>query len=171
LKIPKSYTVCTVILIIIASAFYLYAHNDGIKGRTRKSDDKPGCTCHGTDSTPSVKVVITGPDSLTINHEAEYNITITGGPLVAAGVDIAASKGTLTAVGSDLKLLSGELTHSDPKKAVGKTVQFQFKYKAPSLPGKQTLFASGNSTNLNDKKTGDMWNYAPDKIIVISKSK
>jgi hypothetical protein len=171
MKIPKSYTVCTVILIIIASAFYIYAHNDGIKGRTRKSEDKPGCTCHGSDSTTSVKVVIAGPDTLTVNQEAEYNVTITGGPLVAAGVDIAASKGTLAAVGSDLKLLSGELTHSDPKKAVGKTVQFQFKYKAPSLPGKQTLFASGNSTNLNDKKTGDMWNYAPDKIIVISKSK
>jgi hypothetical protein len=171
MKIPRSYTVCTIILLIIASACFLYSHNDGIKGRTRKSNDKPGCTCHGSDSTSSVNVLISGPEYLTVNQEALYNVTISGGPLAAAGVDIAVSKGTLSAVGPDLKLLSGELTHSDPKKAVDKSVQFQFKYKAPSIPGNQTIFASGNSTNLNDKKTGDKWNYAPDKIIVVSKSK
>jgi len=171
MKIKKRSSLTSVILIIIASSFILYAHNDGMKGRTRKSDDKPGCTCHGSDPTASVKVVISGPDSLSVNQEAEYNVTISGGPLVAAGVDIAVSKGTLTAVESDLKLLSGELTHTDPKKAVGKSVQFQFKYKAPSLPGNQTIFASGNSANLDDKKTGDMWNYAPDKIIVIRTTK
>ena len=167
MKIKNHSSFTSAILIIIASAFILYAHNDGIKGRTRKSDDKPGCTCHGSDPNASVKVVISGSETLTVNQEAEYNVTISGGPLVAAGVDIAASKGALTAVGSDLKLLSGELTHSDPKKPVGKSVLFQFKYKAPSLPGNQTIFASGNSVDLNDKKTGDMWNYAPDKIIVI----
>ena len=171
MKIKKRSSFTSAILIIIASSFILYAHNDGIKGRTRKSDDKPGCTCHGSDPTPIVKVVISGPDILMVNQEAEYNVTISGGPLAAAGVDIAASKGTLTAVGSDLKLLSDELTHSDPKKVAGKSVQFQFKYKAPSMPGNQTIFASGNSVNLNDKKTGDMWNYSPDKIIVVGKSK
>jgi hypothetical protein len=171
MKIKKRSSLSSAILIIIASTFILYAHNDGVKGRTKKSDDKPGCTCHGSDPTPSVKVVISGPDSLTVNQEAQYNVTVTGGPLAAAGVNIAASKGTLTAVGSDLKLLSGELTHSDPKKPSGKSVQFQFKYKAPSLPGIQTIFACGNSVDLNDKKTGDMWNYAPDKIIVIKSPK
>ena len=40
MKVPKSYTVCTAILIILAFAFMLYAHNDGVKGRTRKSEDK-----------------------------------------------------------------------------------------------------------------------------------
>src|ERR1035438_4502864 len=99
--IEKRSSFTSAILIIIASAFILYAHNDGIKGRTRKSDDKPGCTCHGSDPTPSVKVVISGPDSLIINQEAEYNVTITGGPLAAAGVDIASSKGTLTAIRSE----------------------------------------------------------------------
>jgi hypothetical protein len=169
--IKKHSSFTSAILIIVASAFILYAHNDGIKGRTRKSDDKPGCTCHGSDPTPSVKVVISGPDSLIVNQEAEYNVTITGGPLAAAGVDIASFKGTLTAIGPDLKLLSGELTHSDPKKPMGKSVQFRFKYKAPPLPGNLTIFASGNSVDLNDKKTGDMWNFAPDKIIVIKSPK
>ena len=171
MKIRKRSSLTSVILIIIVSSFILYAHNDGMKGRTRKSDDKPGCTCHGSDPVPSVKVVISGPDSLSVNQEAEYNVTISGGPLAAAGIDIAASKGILTPIGSDLKLLSGELTHSDPKKAAGKSVQFQFKYKAPSIPGNQTIFASGNSANLDDKKTGDMWNYAPDKVIVIKAPK
>jgi hypothetical protein len=171
MKIKKSSSFTSAMLIIIASSFILYAHNDGMKGRTRKSDDKPGCTCHGSDPAASVKVVVTGPDSLSVNQEAEYNVIISGGPLTAAGVDIAATKGTLSPVASDLKLLSGELTHSDPIKASGKSVQFRFKYKAPPVPGNQTIFASGNSVDLNDKKTGDMWNYSPDKIIVVSKSK
>src|SRR5665811_1291024 len=99
MKIKKRSSFTTAILIIIASSFILYAHNDGMKGRTRKSDDKPGCSCHGSDPTPSVKVVISGPDSLSVNQEADYNVTISGGPLAAAGVDISASKGTLTAFG------------------------------------------------------------------------
>ena len=33
------------------------------------------------------------------------------------------------------------------------------------------MYASGNSVDLNDKKTGDMWNYAPDKLIVVGISK
>lgn len=169
--IKKRSSFTSAILIIITSTFILYAHNDGQKGRTRKSEDKPGCTCHGDNPTPTVKVVISGPDSLTVDQEADYNVVISGGPLIAAGVDIAASKGTLSPKGSDLKLMSGELTHKDPKKPVGNFVLFQFKYKAPPVPGNQTIYACGNSVNLNDKKTGDMWNFAPDKIIIINKSK
>jgi hypothetical protein len=171
MNLKKRSSFISSIMIIIASAFIVYAHNDGIKGRTRKSEDKPGCTCHGSDPSPACKVIISGPDSLFVNEEAAYNVTITGGPLLAGGVDIAATKGTLSPKGSDLKLLSGELTHSDPKKPSGGSVQFQFKYKAPSLPGNQTIFVSGNSANLDDKKTGDLWNYAPDKIIVVKASK
>jgi hypothetical protein len=159
------------LLIIIAAAFLIYAHDDGMKGRTRKSEDKPGCTCHGDNPTPSVNVVISGPDSMIPDQEAEFSVTISGGPLAAAGVDIAVSKGTLSPMGSDLKLLSGELSHSDPKKPAGKSVQFQFKYKAPSSPGDQTIFATGNSVNGNDKKTGDNWNYAPNKIITVKSTK
>ena len=169
MKIKKRSGFTSAVLIIIASAFMLYAHNDGVKGRTRKSEDKPGCTCHGSDPTPSVKVVISGPDTLATNQEAVYNIVISGGPLLAAGVDIAVSKGTLSPQSSDLKLLSGELAHTEPKKPSSNYIQFQFKYKAPSVPGNQTIFASGNSVDLNDKKTGDMWNYAPDKIITVNK--
>jgi hypothetical protein len=169
-KINRS-SLTSLILIIIASAFILYAHNDGIKGRTRKSDDKRGCTCHGSDPTPSVYVVISGPDTLTVNQEATYKVVISGGPLTAAGTNIAVSKGTLAPLGSDLKLLSGELTHTDPKKPAGNSVKFEFTYKAPSNPGNQTMFANGNSVNLNDKKTGDKWNFAPDKTIVIRNAK
>lgn len=170
IKIKRS-SLVSFILLIIASTFILYAHDDGIKGRTKKSDDKRGCTCHGSDPTPSVNVVISGPETLTVNQEATYNVVISGGPLAAAGTDIAVSKGTLAPLGSDLKLLSGELTHTDPKKPTGSSVKFEFTYKAPSNPGNQTMFANGNSVDLNDKKTGDKWNYAPDKIIVIRNAK
>ena len=171
MKLKNHSSLTSTILIIIASAFIIYAHDDGIKGRTRKSEDKQGCTCHGSDPSPSVKVVISGPEILTVDQEADYSVVISGGPLLAAGTDIAVSKGTLSPKGSDLKLLSGELTHADPKKPVDNSVRFDFKYKAPPIPGNQTMYANGNSANLNDKKTGDMWNFAPDKIIVIKSAK
>jgi hypothetical protein len=169
LKNIKGSSLTSAILILIASAFLVYAHDDGIKGRTRKSETKQGCTCHGDDPSPSVNVVISGPDVLAPDQEADYTVSISGGPLVNAGVDIAVSKGTLTPIDPDLKLLSGELTHKDPKKPTGKSVEFQFKYKAPSTPGEQTMYANGNSTNGNDKKTGDSWNFAPDKKITVKK--
>jgi hypothetical protein len=171
LKNIKRSSLFSLLLVILSAAFLIYAHDDGIKGRTRKSEDKPGCTCHGDNPTTSVNVTISGPDNMTPDQEAEFSVTISGGPLAAAGVDIAVSKGTLSPMGSDLKLLSGELTHADPKKPSGKSVQFQFKYKAPASPGIQTMYASGNSVNGNDKKTGDSWNYAPDKIITVKGSK
>jgi hypothetical protein len=106
MKIKKRSSVSSAILIIIASSFILYAHNDGVKERTKKSDDKPGCTCHGSDPTPSVKVVISGPDSLTVNQEAQYNVTVTGGPLAAVGVYIAASKGKLPVISTSRPISS-----------------------------------------------------------------
>lgn len=145
----------------------MYAYSTGITGVTKKSNN-PGCTCHGISPSSSVIVSINGPDSLTTNQTADYSITISGGPLIAAGTDIAVSSGTLSPTSSDLTLQNGELTHISPKAPVLGIVTFNFKYTAPSTPGEQTIYANGNSVNFNHQFTGDEWNFAPNKIINVT---
>lgn len=169
MKSNRSTALSSILLIIIFFTVIIYSHDDGQVGRTKKSTDKQGCTCHGDDPDPSVKVVISGPDNLKADMEATYTVTITGGPLKAAGANIAVSKGKLSPVDKDLRIKSQELTHTDPKKPDGNSVVFKFTYKAPLTAGIETIYAAGNSVNGNDKKTGDSWNFAADKKVTITK--
>lgn len=156
------------ILFVVVTSLFFYAFSSGITGQTKKSTTD-GCNCHGSSPTSSVNVSIQGPSSLIIGQNANYSVTISGGPLVRAGTNIAASAGTLGLVtGSGLQLTSGELTHTGPKAPVSGTVTFQFEYTAPSTPGNVTLFANGNSVNFNGGNNGDQWNFAVDKIIVVN---
>lgn len=151
-------------LIILFGTIVLFAYQTGITGQTLKTTSE-GCSCHGSFS-PSVNVVISGPDSLLPNTTGTYTVTITGGPLVRGGTNIAASSGELTpGVGSGLQKISGELTHINPKPSSDGSVSFQFDYTAPSNLGTQTLFANGNSVNYNQSPDGDQWNWAPNKIV------
>ena len=155
----------------IAALFFisllLYSFSGGITGATHKNGS--GCTCHGKLPTPSVNVLITGPDTLVAGDSAEFTVTITGGPLVRGGTDIASRKGTLIPE-AGLRTLNGELTHMSPFVPVNNVVTIHFRYKAPSLPGIDTLFANGNSVNFNSFSTGDNWNFAPEKYVTIKSS-
>ena len=142
----------------------IYAFSSGITGRTLRGPD-PGCTCHGGSPTPSVIVTIQAPDSIAVNQSAIFNVTITGGPLVRAGTNIAVARGTLDTVGSILQNMTGELTHLAPLLPSTGTVVIPFRYTAPSVVGIDTIYATGNSVNFNNANTGDQWNYAPNKII------
>jgi Secretion system C-terminal sorting domain len=163
-NITKSLYLIT--LLILFFSFILYAFSTGITGVTKKSQT-PGCTCHGINPSTNVVVTIDGPDSLMPNQTANYSITISGGPLKAAGTNIAASKGSLTNVSNDLRIQNGELTHFLPKTPESGVVTFNFTYSAPSEPGEQTIYANGNSVNLNGQNTDDQWNFAADKIIQV----
>ncbi len=154
-------------IIIFPFSIFLYAYSSGITGVTKKSNN-PGCICHGSNPSSDVTVTISGPDTLTLNQTANYSITISGGPLTAAGTDIAVSNGTLAPVSSDLRIQNSELTHELPKAPVNGVVTFDFTYTAPSVPGEQTIYANGNSVNFNGQFTGDQWNFAPNKIILVS---
>ena len=144
----------------------IYAYSSGITGATSRGPN-PGCTCHAGNPTAGVLVTISGPDSLAVNESANYTLSITGGPLVRAGTDIAVGRGTLDTVGSLLQNLSGELTHLAPLTPSGGTVTVSFRYTAPATTGNDTIFATGNSVNFNNANSGDEWNYAPNKIIRI----
>lgn len=154
-------------IIILSFSVLLYAYSSGITGVTKKSNN-PGCICHGPNPSSDVIVTIDGPDTLTLNQTANYSVTISGGPLVAAGTDIAVSKGTLAPISSDLRIQNSELTHELPKASVNGVVTFDFTYTAPSVSGEQTIYANGNSVNFNGQFTGDQWNFAPNKIILVS---
>ncbi len=162
----RAYKFAPVILLVtIFSSFILYAYSTGITGRTLKNGT--GCDCHSATPNPLVSVVISGPDSLQVNTSATYTVTITGGPLTRGGTNIAASNGLLAPVSSDLQIMSGELTHVAPKAPSAGSVTFQFTYTAPGTTGNQILYANGNSVNFNGTNTGDSWNYASNKTVLI----
>lgn len=151
--------------LIIISTLIIYAKEEGVVGRTQKN--RKGCTCHNEVPLSDVLVSISGPDTLQVNQTAVYNVTISSNSIKAAGTNIAASDGELYPVSNDLKILKGELTHTSPKYSSSGKVTFQFSYSSPQIAGTQSLYASGNSVNMNGKKTGDSWNYAPTKTISI----
>lgn len=152
------------LLITCSVSFLIYASSTGITGTTKKNGN--GCDCHGGFSN-NVTVTINGPEVMTVNETATFSVTISGGTLSAGGTNIAASSGVLTAgVGS--KKVGDELTHSSPKSPSANIVTFDFTYTAPSTTGNVTLYANGNSVNLNGGSNGDLWNFAPNKVIVVN---
>lgn len=155
------------ILFFIIWAVLLYANSTGITGRTKLGSTQ-GCTCHAASANASVKVSISGPTELDVNQTALYSVTIEGGPLSAAGTNIATDNGTLATVDGSLKLDSGELTHTSPKNPSNDAVTFEFEYTAPGAAGEATIAANGNSVNLSGDNTGDSWNFAENVGITIN---
>ncbi|MCC6548908.1 MAG: T9SS type A sorting domain-containing protein [Ignavibacteriaceae bacterium] len=153
----------TIVLLIAASSFMFYASSAGITGATRKNGN--GCTCHGAQSS-AVQVTINGPASLAAGQTRDYSVVISGGPLNRGGTNISVSAGTLALItGEGTRLANGEITHTSPKTPVSGSVTFNFKFTAPEVSGPITMFANGNSVNLNGNNSGDQWNFAPDKTI------
>lgn len=156
----------SICIIILSFSIIVFAFGTGITGATKKGNN-PGCTCHGSTPSSNVVVTINGPDTLAPGQTANYSLTITGGPLSGAGTDIAVSLGTLAPVSSELRLLNSELTHNAPKAPDAGVVTFEFTYTAPVNAGEQTIYANGNSVNLNYNYTGDEWNFAPNKTVQV----
>ena len=84
-------------------------------------------------------------------------VTITGGPAVTGGVGVSASDaaGSFQAVGSDVHVVGGELSHTQPKAFSGNSVSFRFRWRAPAYNGPVTLYAAGNSSNNRLNLLGD----------------
>jgi uncharacterized repeat protein (TIGR01451 family) len=149
----------------IIISFFLFARENGKTGKTQLSAS-PGRTCHGA-STASVSVVIDGPSTLNIGEKATYTITVSNGPLAAAGTNVAVSSGNLDIIDGTMRKENGELTHTSPKSPANNKVVFEFEYTAPSTEGDITMAANGNSVNLSGTSSGDQWNFADNKIITV----
>jgi hypothetical protein len=104
-------------------------------------------------------VTLEGPTELAPEAIATFRFVVQSNSpqQVAAGLNVAASAGTLINVtGQGTRFMSGEITHMMPKRndANGQAT-FEFQWRAPSEPGSYTLFAAGNSVNLNGNNQGD----------------
>ncbi|MCE1164019.1 MAG: T9SS type A sorting domain-containing protein [Bacteroidetes bacterium] len=175
----KIFIFVSILLFITILVFEtLNAFNDGIVNLTRRRGNTEGCTCHGLSTSAQVHAFITGPSSVRAGDTAEYRLKITGGPLVRAGCDISAANGLVivSALDTMLQRIQAtvgvyELTHKWPKLTAADTVTFIYRYIAPNTPGTfDTLYANANSVNFDSLDTGDMWNYAADRIISITSS-
>jgi hypothetical protein len=157
---------------VLAFFFYmadnLYSHSTGMVGYTYRTTGE-GCSCHGSPNS-GVTVSFLGIDSIGAGQTKTAQIKIQGGSAVAGGFDAAVLNGVLN-VGSNpgIRKESDELTHISPKLFSGGSVIWNFNYTAPNTPGGwDTLYACGNSVNLNGNETGDTWNFKvrfPVKII------
>lgn len=161
--------VASIVALTIAHATVAGAWFSGITGQTRKNGS--GCTCHGTLSA-AVTASISGPVSLAAGETATYTLTVSGGPAVKAGVNIATINGALGTVSTELQKLGNELTHAGgvPIAFSGGSASVQFSYTAPLTAGSDTIYANGNSTNDDGGNYGDLWNFAPNFPIAVGTS-
>ncbi|WP_224361582.1 MXAN_6652 family MXYO-CTERM-anchored protein [Hyalangium versicolor] len=146
---------------VLAAGLFSHEAHANASGKTGFSG-KQGSTCvqacHATGASTLVPTVtINGPATLTAGSTGNYTLIVTGGPAVKAGMNVAVSDsgGTLNVAGSDLKVESGELTHTAAKAFANGEVRFDFSLVAPSTSKTVTLYASGNSVNGNFASTGD----------------
>jgi hypothetical protein len=185
----KKFTI-SILAIGFFSVLYinLTAFPDGISGTTKRpgsSQGDPGCICHNeTVPTPGVTVKFDGPTSVRASDTATFKLKITGGPDSAAGCDIAAYYGKLLLSSADTslqyreetyyfgqpnQLIKNELTHRYPKLPSNDTITFTFKYIAPGTANiVDTLYANGNSVILDGDPHDDLWNFAPNRPIIIT---
>jgi len=162
----KTITRLSLLVIFLFIAGILYASIGGITGRTLKSTTS-GCSCHGGAFTPDVTVTIAGPDTVIKSQSAQYTLTVTKASKTGAGLDIATRRGTLSPVSGNIHLSNGEITHNNNLPMTGGTVTVTFSYTAPATTGPDTLWATGLATNSNNSESGDDWNWAPSKRVIV----
>ncbi len=163
-KIITGFIITVSVLYLLAFAWFPFGYVE----TTRKNGVNLGCVCHGDTASPVVSVTITGPDSVPAGLTALYTVTVSNGPAVVGGFNVASQFGTLdTLIGSGTRKdsASGELTHSAPKLFAANIVSWIFKYTAPGSPIADTLFATGNSANNDSSTSNDNWNWSINKNV------
>ncbi len=154
-----------IIVIFFASSIYLYGDIDGRTGRTLKTSTS-GCSCHGSINS-GVTVTITGPDTLNTGQTQQYTLTVTNSGKLGMGLDIATRLGALGVVSNTTHLANGELTHNANIPMTNGTATITFNYTAPAAGGTDTIWAVGIGTNNQSNTSGDAWNHAPSKRVIV----
>ncbi len=158
------FTLLCVVFLFLTLQIPINSSSSGVTNATRKYGPK-GCDCHAgsyIDADASVKVVITGPDSLLLGETGIYTVTVSGGSATRSGINIAVSIGTLSTNGSAfLKSTNSELTHKFPVNYTDGAAVYTFQYKAPNIADSVTMYAAGSSSKA--------WNFAKDKVIHVVK--
>ncbi|MGE5498383.1 MAG: choice-of-anchor V domain-containing protein, partial [Syntrophothermus sp.] len=146
---------------LLLSTVSLYAYPSGVSGYTRKGLT-PGCTCHTSSANTGVSVAIKGPSTLNTGQTADYTVVLTYSSLTAAGVNIAASSGSLSTTDTRLQIMNSELTQKTKNTGSG-SITWSFKYSAPSTAGTATLYATACGVK-------SAWNNSPDFSITVTKA-
>lgn len=124
--------------------------------------------CHIGGTAPSVS--FEGPTQAEPGALLTFRFTVTaqGANQRAAGLNVAASLGTLGLVaGQGTRILSGEVTHTAPKdNDANGQASFELTWRAPAAPGTYRLFGAGNSVNRDRNITGDAPAAATHEIVV-----
>ena len=132
------------------------AFSTGITGVSGKQGSSCSA-CHSGGVTPTVQ--FEGPTQLGPGETGTFRFIVQSqsSKQSAAGLDVAASSGTLTAIsGEGEQVLSGEIIHTQPKSNdANGAASWAFTWTAPAQEGTATLFGAGNSVNLNGAQTGD----------------
>ncbi len=177
-----------VILFLLAGLFcgFNLLYPTGMVGVTKKPganqfSGASGCFCHNDKDSASARtrVWITGPETLRAGYQALYTISVSKESSVAAGFDVAAFLGELGITDSSAMYLqtpndtsTSELTQVEPRLANGHdTISWSFYYRAPlTVDVVDTLYANGNSVNLNGSPDGDYWSFAPNFLVRVTNS-
>lgn len=153
--------------LLVFGGFEIY-HSTGMVHTTKKPGSTyNGCFCHGETPSSAIQVVIEGPESLGTGEVGTYLLHVIKDTNVAAGINVATFFGDLI-VGDSLEqqILESELTHSVPKfSSDGDSVSWVFHYRAPEVSLYDTLYAVGNSVNMNLDPEGDVWNFSENFIV------
>jgi hypothetical protein len=158
---------------IAAPAAALMTGITGFSGQQTKPDGTPlycsnaGTGCHFTDpGTKAPLVRFDGPTQVDPGATVTYTFVVTSeNPTVQiqAGLDVAASAGTLGAVPGqqeqvlkNFSTMQGEITHTGPKdNDQNGEAAWQFTWQAPTTPGVYVLFGAGNSVDASTTDEGD----------------
>ena len=142
---------CAAAILLLAWSSHAEASlhgRDGFSGNPGTNNGATCAACHAPGATVPT-VTISGPQQLDAGTIAEYTVTISGGPGVTGGLGVSASDaaGSFQAIGKDVHVVGGELSHTQPKAFSGGTLSFSFRWQAPAYNGPVTLHAAGNSSN------------------------
>lgn len=133
------------------------AYEDGVVGASGK-DSGYYCRSHHAGGTVPT-VAFEGPTTVGLGSMVTFRFAVTSTSIsqIAAGLDVAASGGTLGLVdGQGTRLQFNEVTHSQPKENdTSARAIFEFTWQAPASEGTYTLFGAGCSVNGNSLGNGD----------------
>ncbi len=154
------------VFILTFFSLLVYSFPGGITGRTLKNTTN-GCSCHGNTRTTDVGVSFAGPDTVTQGQTVMYTLTVSKASKTGAGLDVATRNGTLGVVSANTHISGGELVHSMNLPMTSGSVTIQFNYTAPASGNMDTLWATGLATNSDGGTSGDDWNWAASKRIIV----
>lgn len=134
-----------------------FPHASGIVGSSGLQSGVSCTQCHAVSTGTAPTVAIAGPTTLAPGTTGQYTLTLTGGPAVKGGLDVAADNVNATLLGDGVatRASAGEVTHSAARLFSSGVLTFNFSMVAPSSPGTVKLYGAGNSTDGAGNATGD----------------